>query len=139
MKTAALTLALTTTASIGLSQSANAQIGSADTAGIPYEITFNGSLYPADLDQIEYPYIAASQERDGECILKIISDASGDIASMSVVSCSDDLFEGAASRYIRKQEFSQHTNNNLTVHNLRVRWDIGEQSEEVALQLATRD
>lgn len=138
MKITALTLALMTTTSVAFSPIAIAQIGSAET-GIPYEISFNGSLYPADLEQLEYPYIAASQERDGECILKIISDVSGEIASMSVVSCSDDLFEGAASRYIRKQEFSQHNNDNLTVHNLRVRWAIGEKSEEVALQLATRD
>lgn len=106
--------------------------------GIPYEITFNGDIYPAELDTMEYPYIAASQERSGECQLSINADASGNIMGMSIVSCSDELFKSVATRYIAKQSFGASTPSKVSAHSLQIRWNIGEDLEAIPLQLASR-
>ena len=132
-----LIIALSTAISIGLIPNAAAQTSDAN-AGIPYEISFNGSFYPDGLERIEYPFIAASQQRDGECLLNVISDDLGNVTSMSIVSCSDDLFKGAATRYINGQNFEQGVTSGLTVHNLLIGWDIGVTLNEKPLQLATR-
>ena len=137
MKITMKTLALSAAVSIGFIPSAAAQSDAAE-AGIPYEITFNGSMYPADINTVEYPYIAASQERDGECLLNVISNEAGNVASISIISCSDNLFKSAVSRYINKQDFDQSSTTNLTAHSLRVNWDIGEKAEPLPLTFAQR-
>ena len=139
IKKTTLTLALSSALFLGLTSTASAQSDD-ENVGIPYEITFNGSLYPADLESVEYPYIAATQQRDGECLLNVISDTEGNIAGMSIVSCSDDLLRDAASRYINRQSVSEISDSNLTAHSLRISWDIGEELEETRspLQLAAR-
>ena len=132
-----LKIALVTATSLAFLPSATADQAS-EQDGIPYEITFNGDVYPAELDTMEYPYIAASQERDGECLLNINADAAGNISDMSIVSCSDDLFKSAAARYITKQNFGTQTSSNVSAHSLQIRWKIGEDLDALPLQLAAR-
>ena len=132
-----LQIALTAAASLALLPNAAADQAS-EQDGIPYEITINGDVYPADLDTIEYPYIAASQQRNGECLLNISADASGKVLGMSVVSCSDDLFKNAATRYISEQNLTAYTPSKIRTHSLQIRWNIGEELEAAPLQYAAR-
>lgn len=96
----------------------------ASPEAIPFTITFDGSYYPVGLDQIEYPYTAARLNQDGTCLLSIQVDDTGQMGSMSVVSCSNALFETAAREFIDEQPLSASLDTGLKTHALRVKWDI---------------
>lgn len=133
-----LVITLTTATLLGGMPTAFAQTDAPDE-GIPYAITFNGTHHPASLQTIEYPFAAASQMRDGECVLNVISDDVGNVASMSIITCSDETFRAAATRYINAQSMNQNTSPGLKAHPLRINWDIGNEIEpERPIQIATR-
>ena len=137
MKFTLLKTALLTAASLAFMPNATAYEASEQT-GIPYEIVFNGDVYPAQLETMEYPYIAASQKRGGECLLNVSADPSGSVLDISIISCSDDLFKSVAARYINKQSFNRRATSEVTAHRLKIRWKIGQALEAQPLQIATR-
>ena len=133
MKSLTLALALSTSLCLAAPTVAAAQTD----LGIPYEITFQGDLYPAGLDTMDYPYLAASQERDGECLLELTSDTSGQVTGVSILNCSDTAFRKAAERYINGLDHTSAASNTST-HTLKITWTIGHDLDAQPLQLATR-
>lgn len=108
-----------------------------ETNAVPYTITFDGSFYPDALETIEYPYLAASLNRSGECSLKIKSDESQNIAEISVTSCSDDLFEAAAQRFAAQQIVDATASSDLAEHTLSIKWSIGAEVANAPIQVAS--
>lgn len=133
-------ISLVTAITLGVVPSAIAQSDTpAEEAGIPYAITFDGAYYPANLETIAYPHTAATLNKDGECMLNVMTDQSGAIADMSIIECSDISFRDVASRFIRSQTFPSDPYADLSVSKLKIKWDIGaEPPAPLTLQIATR-
>ena len=110
---------------MGLAPTASAQSEEAETA-IPYAITFDGSFYPTSMDTIGYPYNEASLRNDGECALRLITDADDNITAMSVLACSSEAFRNEASRFVRTQMSETISSEDLKAHTLYIKWDIGD-------------
>jgi hypothetical protein len=91
---------------------------------VPYEITFSGSHYPANLESVSYPYIAASLLQDGECQINMVLDENEQLVSMSIASCSNAAFEEAARRFVSTQDLNASSGEKLTAHTLQINWDI---------------
>ena len=138
IKKISLAISVATVISVGGMPTAIAQTNSPE-AGIPYEITFDGSHYPANLETVEYPYTAASRQLDGECQLNVMADSSDNLVGITILSCTDDLFRNAAARYISNQVFAETATTGLTAHPLSINWDIGTELGSLeTYQLATR-
>lgn len=117
---------------LGAMPTAMAQVET-PSEGVSYEIIFDGTVYPSSLETIEYPYLAASLGLDGDCILNVLVDTTGDVAGMTVAACSSPIFEDAAKRFIDEQQFDGELSTNLTAHLLEVTWDIGVEDKPFVL------
>lgn len=137
LKQISIASALASAMVFGAMPTASAQT-EAETEGTPYAITINGSHYPANLETIGYPFTAASLNRDGECLLNVMTDEAGQIAAITILSCTDDLFRGEAESLIKLQPAVSATSSNLKVHALQITWDIGETAKQAPIQLAVR-
>jgi len=127
IKRNAITLA--TALVFGVMPTAIAQSNDLDQ-GIPYEITFDGTVYPANLDMVEYPYLAASQSQDGDCLLNVLVDDAENVAGMTIASCSSGSFNEAAARFISAQDFEGKMSTDMSSHMLSVKWNIGVEETE---------
>ncbi len=104
-------------------QTAIAQTGTASEA-VPYTITFDGAVYPAALETIDYPYSKARLHQSGSCILNVFADDAKQIAAMSVDRCSDDGFRREAETFVSNQSLTGSTEGNLKAHRLTIAWEM---------------
>lgn len=132
-----LASSLATVVAFGAMPTATAQIDN-DFEAKPYAITFNGSFYPANLDEVSYPFNAASTNRNGECLLNVMTDETGEIAAMTILRCTNDIFENEARDLIKRQALTGPVPAKLTAHALRITWDIGAAAEPTPVQLVVR-
>ena len=95
-----------------------------DTQGVPYTITFDGTVYPASLGEMEYPFEAASTGRSGSCALTVHATDDDMIEAIEIVSCTDHRFRWAAERFIDAQAEPDAGAAPITAHPLTVSWTI---------------
>lgn len=109
-------------------QTAIAQTGTAPEA-VPYTITFDGAVYPAALETIDYPYNKARLNQSGSCMLNVFVDDAKHIAAMSVDRCSDDGFRREAEAFVNDQALTGSTEGNLQAHRLEIVWEMDPQPD----------
>ena len=136
MKRLTYVAAAATAVAFGVMPTATAQTESAEK-GTPFAITFNGNVTPTNLDAVDYPFTAATLNRNGECLLNVMTDASDNILGMSVLTCTDDLFRAEAEDLIQAQTLPAELPASLNAHALRISWQIGEEVAEQPLQLVS--
>lgn len=103
----------------GVMQAANAQTAG-DAPAKAYEIRVAGEIAPAHVRNVEYPYLAASRSQSGACDLSVKIDDLGNIAAVSVDTCSNELFRAEAEKMARSTSSTEVA----AVHPLRIEWDI---------------
>lgn len=128
--------AAATAVAFGAMPTATAQTETAEE-GTPFAITFNGNVTPANLEAVDYPFTAATLNRNGECLLNVMTDEHDTILGMSVLTCTDDLFRAEAEDLIQAQTLPSELPASLNAHALRISWQIGEEIAQTPMQLVS--
>lgn len=118
MKTITLSLAALV---VGAMPTALAQ---SDKEAQPFSIEFSGSVLPSNPNAIAYPFLAASKRVDGKCDLALYVDKQDVIAKISVLSCSNPLFEDEARDFIEKQATPAKMDDVVLTKRLSVNWTM---------------
>lgn len=85
-----------------------------------FAIAVKGEAVPASLGSLDYPFLAVSKGRSGECAIRLEVARTGEAKDFDIMSCSHVTFQREAEQFAETLSFSPSSEEQT--HELIVSW-----------------